>query len=34
MKIMQMQASLPLIKGFADAVKSSLYFVLELERFA
>ncbi len=31
MKNMQMQASLPLIKRFAESVKSSFYFVLELE---
>jgi hypothetical protein len=34
MKNMQMQASLPLIKGFAEAVKSSFNFVLKLERFS
>ncbi len=34
MKNMQMQASLPLIRGFAEAVKSSFSFVLKLERFS
>jgi hypothetical protein len=34
MKIMLMQASLLLIKEFAEAVKSAFYVVLELERFA